>query len=103
MKKQYKFGRFSWTKVRENLRQEALYMLPTFVGFVIMVLFPTIWGFAVGAIVAGFTGIIVIRHRKAPSAFATIKGTLAVIIGILIVIITWGGALLSVLAYLFHW
>ena len=68
-----------------------------------MVLFPTIWGFAIGAIVGGFTGIIVIHQRKAPGAFVTIKGTPAVIIGILIVIITWGGALLSVLAYLFHW
>ena len=102
-KEELRLRNFSRRQMLKNLRQETLYMLPTLIGFAIIVLFPTILGVIAGGIAAGFTGVIVIRQRKAPSAFATIKGTPAVIIGILIVIIAWGGALLGLLAYLFHW
>ncbi len=102
-KKQPRLGRFSRTQIWRNLRLEVFYSLPMLLGLAIIVLFPTMWGTACGGIVGGFTGIIIMRQRKAPSAYWTIEGTPAVILGALIVVIAWGGALLGILAYLFHW
>ncbi len=95
--------RFSRAQMRKNMRQEVLYSIPMLLGLTIIVLFPTMWGVACGGFVGGFTGIIIMRQRNASSAFVTIKGTPAVIIGALVVAFLWGMALLSVLAYLFHW
>ena len=101
--KTQKQPKFSRAQMRKNMRQEVLYSLPMLLGLAIIVLFPTMWGVACGGFVGGFTGIIIIRQRKAPSAYWTIEGVPAVILGILIVIIAWGGALLGTLSYLFHW
>lgn len=102
-KKQPKFFGVSQAQFWKNWREEALYSIPMLLGLAIMVLFPTMWGATCGVIVMGFTGIIIIYQRKAPSAFMTIEGTPAVLIGALLVIFLWGGALAVILARLFHW
>ncbi len=103
MRKKKKRPRFSRTQFWENWRHEALYSMPILLGLAIIVLFPSPWGVISGIFVSGFAGIIIIHQRNASSAFVTIKGTPAVIIGVLVVAFLWGGALLVTLAYLFHW
>ncbi len=103
MRKKKKQPKFSRAQMRKNMRQEVLYSIPMLLGLAIIVLFPSPWGTISGIFVGGFTGVIIIRQRNASSAFVTIKGTPAVIIGALVVAFLWGGALLVTLAYLFHW
>ena len=68
-----------------------LYGLPVLLGFMAFAI-----SISLGSFIAGFTGVIVAIKKEAPSGRGGIRGTWAVVLGILVTIFFW-----SLAAYFF--
>ena len=82
--------------ILQGLWLSFLTFLPAFIGLAIITL--TInsmgdLGFSLGSFVAGFTGVIIILRKEIPTALNRIKGTRAIVEGILITVLLWGAAI----------
>jgi len=96
---------FSRTReqMRYNARKELVYFPPLVAMFIIIALFPSLIGFAIGSFVGGFTGLIMLRQREVVSSMVTLRGKPAVAVGLFFVLLGWGGAVLAVLVKIFKW
>jgi hypothetical protein len=64
-----------------------LYTLPIILGFMAFAI-----SLSLGCFIAGFSGVIVAVKKEAPSGRGTVRGTWAVVSGILTTLLFWAGA-----------
>jgi hypothetical protein len=58
---------------------------------------------SLGSFIAGFTGIIIVTRKEIPAGFTSIRGTRAVVEGVLITILFWGSAVFFFLIEVLKW
>ena len=78
-------------EILKGIRNSCLVFSPVFLGFTIFTLSkgdPLL--FSLGSFIAGFTGIIVVVKKEIPVGLTSIRGTRAVVEGILTMILFWG-------------
>lgn len=72
-----------------------LTFLPVFIGLVVMTLTANMGtlGFSLGAFISGFSGVIILVRKEIPTGLNRIRGTMAIIEGLLFIVLCWGSAI----------
>ncbi|MBX3038496.1 MAG: hypothetical protein KF758_16405 [Anaerolineales bacterium] len=71
-----------------NVWKSWLYGLPVLLGFLSMAV-----SISLGAFIMGLTGVIMAVRKEMPSGRGTVRGTIAVVVGVLMTIMFWGAAI----------
>ncbi len=91
------------SQMQHNAHKELIYLLPLIGAFIVMALLPSLLGFSIGMLIAGLVGLIMIKRQEIVSSMIVVRGKPAIIVGLLWVLLAWGGAVLAVLAKILNW
>jgi hypothetical protein len=73
----------------KNVWKSWLYGLPVLLGFMALAI-----SLSLGFFIVGLSGVIVAYSKEMPSGRGTVRGSIAVVVGVLATIIFWGLAIL---------
>ncbi len=81
-----------------NVWKSWLYGLPVLIGFLLMAV-----SLSLGAFIMGLSGVIMAVRKEMPSGRGTVRGTIAVVVGVLMTIMFWGAAIYFFLIEALGW
>ncbi len=82
----------------KNVWKSWLYGLPVLLGFMAMAV-----SISLGAFIMGFSGVLMAVKKEMPSGRGTVRGPIAVVVGVLMTIMFWGLAIFFFLIEVLKW
>lgn len=86
------------SEIIRNVWKSWLYVLPVLIGFLSMAI-----SLSLGAFIMGLSGVIMAVRKEMPSGRGTVRGAIAVVVGILMTIMFWVAAIYFFLIEALGW